>query len=232
MSWDVGAWVIATVNSVLGTLIKTHGTQTFTSNGTFTVPDGVTKILVTACGGGASCNTGSSTYCAAGGQGGACIYKKAFQVTPGQKIPITVGKGGIFEKVTGGVAGNPTVVGNLVTLPGGAIGSTTYSSAPSCTQIDGGGIGGWAGDTYSDATSVSFGSDGLIGKGGHTNLSSKTHGAGGGSLGDGAVPGYSQYSKQLGIPAGPGGGGAYTPWGGTEQEKVKNGGDGIVIIEW
>ena len=54
MSWDVGAWVIDTVNSVLGTLIKTHGTQTFTSDGTFTVPDGVTKILVTAFGAGGS----------------------------------------------------------------------------------------------------------------------------------------------------------------------------------
>ena len=98
MSWDVGAWVIDTVNSVLGTLIKTHGTQTFTSDGTFTVPDGVTKISVTACGGGASCSwvTGVSSNYVAGGQGGACIYKKAFKVTPGQTFPITVGKGGIF----------------------------------------------------------------------------------------------------------------------------------------
>ena len=41
MSWDVGSWVIDTVNSVLGTLIQAHGTQTFTSDGTFTVPSGV-----------------------------------------------------------------------------------------------------------------------------------------------------------------------------------------------
>lgn len=229
MSWDVGAWVIATVNSVLGTLIKTHGTQTFTSNGTFTVPDGVTKILITACGGGASCNRGSNSTQAAGGQGGACIFKKAFKVTPGQKIPITIGKGGIYEAIIGGVAGNPTVIGSLITLPGGACGSTTYSNKPSHTRVDGGGIGGWGGK----ASAGSFGSDGLIGKGGHTNANSEdNYGGGGGSLGDGAVPGYNGYPDGYGIPAGYGGGGAYTPWGGTDQDKVQNGGDGIVIIEW
>lgn len=229
MSWDVGSWVIDTVNSVLGTLIQAHGTQTFTKDGTFTVPSGVTKILITACGGGASCNSGSSSIQAAGGQGGACIFKKAFKVTPGQKIPITIGKGGIYKDTTGGVAGNPTVVGNLVTLPGGARGSTPYSSVPSRTYVDGGGIGGWGGMV----SAGSFGSDGLIGKGGHTTAGSeKTHGGGGGSLGDGAVPGELSFTGCYGIPAGYGGGGAYTPWGGTEQAKVQNGGDGIVIIEW
>lgn len=229
MSWDVGSWVIDTVNSVLSALIQAHGTQTFTEDGTFTVPSGVTKILITACGGGASCNSGSSSIQAAGGQGGACIFKKAFKVTPGQKIPITIGKGGIYKNTTGGVAGNPTVVGNLVTLPGGARGSTSYPSIPSRTYVDGGGIGGWGGM----ASAGSFGSDGLIGKGGHTNANSeKTHGGGGGSLGDGAVPGDSRYTDCYGIPAGYGGGGAYTPYGGTDQDKVQNGGDGIVIIEW
>lgn len=224
MSWEVGAWVISTLKK----LLETHGTQTFTEDGTFIVPDGVTKILITACGGGASCNQGENSTVAAGGQGGACIFKKAFKVTPGQKIPITIGKGGIYKSKIGGVAGNPTVVGNLVTLPGGACGSTPYPSIPSRTHVDGGGIGGWGGL----ASAGSFGSDGLIGKGGHTNTSEKTHGGGGGSLGDGAVPGYNNYSNGYGIPAGYGGGGAYTPYGGTDQDKVKNGGDGIVIIEW
>ena len=229
MSWDVGAWVIATVNSVLGTLIQAHGTQTFTSNGTFTVPAGVTKILVTACGGGASCSSASGSQYAAGGQGGACIYKKAFQVTPGQKIPITVGKGGVYNGDTGGVAGNPTVVGNLVTLPGGAVAHLSYGYIPSRTKVEGGGIGGWGGV----ASAGSFGSDGLIGKGGRTAANSENiYGGGGGSLGDGAVPSDSRYSKCYGVPAGYGGGGAYTTLGGPEQAKVQNGGNGIVIIEW
>ena len=221
--------ILAKVKEAADTGSSSGGVQTFTEDGTFTVPAGVTKILVTACAGGASCSWVSGASYAAGGQGGACIYKKAFQVTPGQEIPITVGKGGIFEAVTGGVAGNPTVVGNLVTLPGGAVSHLSYGYLPSNTKVEGGGIGGWGGV----ASAGSFGSDGLIGKGGHTHANSeKTHGGGGGSLGDGAVPGYNSYSKGYGIPAGYGGGGAYTPWGGTEQEKVQNGGDGIVIIEW
>jgi hypothetical protein len=113
--------ILAKVKEAADTGSSSGGVQTFTEDGTFTVPAGVTKILVTACAGGASCSWVSGASYAAGGQGGACIYKKAFQVTPGQEIPITVGKGGIFEAVTGGVAGNPTVVGNLVTLPGGAV---------------------------------------------------------------------------------------------------------------
>nr|DAU98908.1 MAG TPA: hypothetical protein [Bacteriophage sp.] len=235
----MGIWAAVkyALNSTLGTsdflsldkMIQAHGTQTFTEDGTFTVPVGVTKIWITACGGGASCNRGSSSNAAAGGQGGACIFKKAFKVTPGQKIPITIGRGGIYESTTGGVAGNSTVVGNLVTLPGGARGSTPYASVPSRTHVDGGGIGGWGGV----ASAGSFGSDGLIGKGGHTNaLSENNHGGGGGSLGDGAVPGNLSYTDCYGIPAGYGGGGAYTPYGEPEQEKVRNGGDGIVIIEW
>ena len=223
--------ILAKVKESAESSSSSGGVQTFTEDGTFTVPAGVTKIWVTACGGGASCSwvSGAASKYVAGGQGGACIYKKAFQVTPGQKIPITVGKGGIFERVTGGVAGNPTVVGNLITLPGGAVAHLSYWYMPSTTKVEGGGIGGWGGKE----SAGSFGSDGLIGKGGHTAANSEnTHGGGGGSLGDGAVPGYNNYSDGYGIPAGYGGGGAYTPWGGPEQAKVQNGGNGVVIIEW
>ena len=232
----------AYLNSTVGTsafksldeMLSVHGTQTFTANGTFIVPKGVTKILVTACGGGASCSWTSSSQYVAGGQGGACIYKKAFKVTPGQTIPITVGKGGDYSNVTkiGGKAGNPTVVGTLVTLPGGAAAHTAYCYMPSTTKIDGGGIGGWGGSSAWEGSPATFGSDGLIGKGGHTNTTSVTHGGGGGSLGDGAIPGYKSYTDGYGIPAGYGGGGAYPSGGGTTQAKVANGGDGIVIIEW
>ena len=233
----------AYLNSTIGTsgflpldkMLPAHGTQTFTSDGTFTVPAGVTKILVTACGGGASCSwTSSSSLYVAGGQGGACICKKAFKVTPGQKISITVGKGGDYSNVNtiGGKAGNPTVVGTLVTLPGGAAAHPSYAYIPSTTKIDGGGIGGWGGSDAWEGSPATFGSDGLIGKGGHTNTVSSTHGGGGGSLGDGAIPGFTRYTNGYGIPAGPGGGGAYSGWGGTDQAKVPNGGDGIVIIEW
>lgn len=76
----MGIWAAVkyALNSTLGTsgflsldkMIQAHGTQTFTEDGTFTVPAGVTKILVTACGGGASCSwTSSSSLYVAGGGG-------------------------------------------------------------------------------------------------------------------------------------------------------------------
>ena len=58
----MGIWAAVkyALNSTLGTssflsldkMIQAHGTQTFTEDGTFTVPAGVTKILVTAFGAG------------------------------------------------------------------------------------------------------------------------------------------------------------------------------------
>ena len=61
---SVWAEIKNALNSTLGTsdflsldkMIQAHGTQTFTSDGTFTVPAGVTKILVTAFGAGAGGN--------------------------------------------------------------------------------------------------------------------------------------------------------------------------------
>lgn len=73
----------AYLNSTIGTsgfqsldkmLPAKSGTQTFTENGTFTVPDGVTKILVTAFGG------GGSGYGLGGGQGGNFVIKKRTQL--------------------------------------------------------------------------------------------------------------------------------------------------------
>ena len=113
----------AYLNSTVGTsgfqsldklLFTPHGTQTFTSNGTFTVPAGVTKILVTAFGGGGG---GSG---AAGGGGGERIIKKAYSVTPGTAISIKIGVGG-----TDAVAGGSTVIGSLVTVAGGISGNGT-----------------------------------------------------------------------------------------------------------
>ena len=65
--------ILARVKETAEAGSSSGGVQTFTEDGTFTVPAGVTKILVTACGGGASCNRDESSARAAGGQGGACI---------------------------------------------------------------------------------------------------------------------------------------------------------------
>ena len=214
MSWDVGAWVIGTVNSVLSTLIQAHGTQTFKSDGTFTAPDGVTKILVTACGAGGGGSNGN------GGQGGNRIIKKAYSVTPKTGIRITIGIGG-----KSGNDGGATVIGNLVTLEGG--GSKQFkkhNGALGGTRL--GEIGGYGEDGQDSP--VSYG-----GKGGYNRPTvgddvyrgGRGGGAGFGRGGDGGDGDYNGYSgKDGGIGGGGGGGGRGASNG--------SGGNGIVIIEW
>ena len=215
MSWDVGAWVIDTVNSVLGTLIKTHGTQTFTSDGTFTVPDGVTKILVTAFG------AGGSGYDYNGGQGGDFVIRKAFMVTPNDSLSITVGKGNLNKD------GGATVIGNLITLEGGAKGGgkRNHKGSLSGTSVNGVAVA---------AQNTVFAHGGL--NGARNNSSSGGPGGFGGGAGYGrggsGADGNTEYSvgfkgENGGIGAGGGGGGH-----GSSIGTPGIGGDGIVIIEW
>ena len=129
----MGIWAAVkyALNSTLGTssflsldkMIQAHGTQTFTEDGTFTVPAGVTKILVTAFGAGG----GGGRYDASGGQGGDRVIKKVYSVVSGTVIPITIGKGGAGAKASNGAKGNDggaTVIGNIVTLDGGGGGTS------------------------------------------------------------------------------------------------------------
>jgi len=66
--------------------------QVFTSNGTFTVPSGVTKVKVTVVGGGAGGSSGSGNA-GAGGGGGTAI-KIISGLTPAGTVSVTVGSGG------------------------------------------------------------------------------------------------------------------------------------------
>lgn len=189
------------------------GTQTFTEDGTFTVPAGVTKILVTAFG------AGGGGYNNAGGGGGERIIKKAYSVTPGTAISIKIGVGG-----TNGVAGGSTVIGSLVTLAGGISGKDT---APNNYK---GAVGGRGGENGQD-TFMAYG-----GKSGKGSSNSSIKGGGGGGAGydnGGNGASYADYSSKGwdgGIGAG-GGGGGYGLYPERYGEGGK-GGDGIVIIEW
>jgi hypothetical protein len=68
----------------------TTGQQTFTSNGTFTIPSGVTAVTVTVVGGGGGGNNTSSS----GGGGGGAAIKLLTGLTPGNTLSVTVGGGG------------------------------------------------------------------------------------------------------------------------------------------
>ena len=243
----MGIWAAVkyALNSTLGTssflsldkMIQAHGTQTFTSDGTFTVPDGVHKILITAAAGGQAGNIGrnlgnsSKVYFGGlGGNGGDCILKKTFNVTPRQKISITVGKGG----AKAGEIGTATVIGSLVTLAGG---NNTNNGSN-----NGGGTGGKGGVFWSGGGDILLpvpGQDGLLGSGGgiatigiNSGSGNAYGGGGGGSIGNGGNGGVSGVlAENVGMNGTMGGGG-----GGAHIEgysaTVGKGGDGIVIIEW
>lgn len=220
MSWDVGSWVIDTVNSVLSALIQAHGTQTFTANGTFTVPAGVTKILVTAFGGGG----GGALYY--GGQGGDRIIKKVYSVVPGTAISITIGKGGA-SKADGGA----TVIGNLVTLAGGGKGGSPKSHS-----------GSPGGDASTSGRDSPMANGGYRGASSYSTMNDRTYSGGGGGgggygrggeggRGEGSGGSYAGDGMAGGIGAGGGGGGDSNSGGRYDGDGGK-GGDGIVIIEW
>lgn len=208
------------------------GKKTFTKSGTFTVPDSVTNIRVTAAAGG-----GGGCYNYYGGGGGACIVNQYFDVTPGEVIEITVGKGGAGGSrgdsgVIDPIAGSPTVVGNLITLPGGGV-SDGNSSA-----YDVGGVGGSPGGGNGGA-SFCAGEDGAVGKGGESPASAEytSGGGGGGSYGNGGDGGHdadpydaSACPGKNGIYGGGGGAGWYRDY--RNYSNGGNGGDGIVIISW
>lgn len=107
-----------------------EGTQLYTSAGsyTWTVPDGISKVLVTASAGGGGGagdvdqGRGSIVYAGGnGGRGGNC-YKYEVSVTAGEEISIIIGAGGGGTEhnshATAG-SGGTTKFGNAITLSGG-----------------------------------------------------------------------------------------------------------------
>lgn len=225
------------------------GVETFTESGTFIVPEGVTKIWVTACGGGAGGNGGiymynDESYGGSGGQGGSCIIREPFHVTPGQSIPITIGEGGAAGGVCGentwgnrGSAGGSTVIGDLITLPGGAaVYSRLSPNEIARRKLIGSGRGGKGAYASSSKTlSAENGEDGVRGIGGYIDFDPQSHtcgGGGGGSYGNGAVGASYTYGDATVAGYGGGGGGGNTTSASGRRYLPSDGGSGIAIIEW
>ena len=75
--------------------------QVFNSSGSFTVPDGVTKIMAELWGGGGG-GGGCLSYYGGGGAGGGGYGKGSVSVTPSSTVSITVGTGGEGGENSGG----------------------------------------------------------------------------------------------------------------------------------
>lgn len=115
----------------------------FTSNGTFVVPEGVTKIYVTGCGGGGGgCASGSG---ANGSSGGATSLGSLITLNGGGgAINTGSGVGGTAggAGATPGVVGNPNIGGSsMFGIPG------KYTTTSNMTVASGYGAGGCGSET-------------------------------------------------------------------------------------
>lgn len=121
-----------------------------TGSGTYHVPDGVTRLYVTAVGGGGGgggsyASSGDSTHAGGGGGAGAIALRVAVIVTPGQAIAYTAGaagSGGAAYLSVRGQSGGNTQFGRVVVgggvggEGGGPIGSPTAGSPGAAGEVD------------------------------------------------------------------------------------------------
>ena len=177
--------------------------QVFDASGNYTVPPGVTKIMIEIWGGGGA-GGGTSGSGIGGSGGGAGAYgKEIFGVNAGNNIVVSVGAGGSGVVDANGTSGGGSSSNALITASGGTGG----------LRGNGGGGGGNSsaafniiGGTGSNGSNANFpGSGGSAGQGG-------SGAPGGGNAG-----------------TSPGGGGSGT---GIDGTAGGNGANGRVVIWW
>jgi hypothetical protein len=211
-----GNWICTNYALVSGSSIsaagKTLQSQTFNTSGTFTVPVGITEILVSGCGGGANGLQGSSGFGGgAGGASGCFVYRQTLTVTSGESVTVVIGA----------VGGGTTSVGTINIL-----GASTLIGIAPFTRGMAGGAGGetGAGPGAGESTQQFAG-------GAAAPATSTLLGGGGGGAGPYGVGGAGNvgtgYAAAANTGAGGGGGGGY---GGNYYGG--NGGSGKVVIEW
>ena len=217
-------------DSTFSTITDATGQQLFTSNGTFTVPSGVTSIAIVCIGaGGGGGGSDQDDELGGGGGGGALAYVNNITTTPGQSLTVTVGTGGNNggSKQDGSAGGNSSVVLGGTTLcsagggQGGAIVDNGGAGGAGGTVITGtGGSGGSGGNAINGTTGNGGGgggAGGYSGNGGNgvANNSTATGGNGAGgaaggagrNAGGGGVDVLGEGTSGTGGAAGDGGGG-------------------------
>lgn len=227
------------VNSAIAHLgISVRGIQTFTSSGSFTVPDGVTTLYLSGCaggggggGGGGNPTTGSSGGGGGGGGAGNIAINQSVTVVPGQTYTVTIGARGNGGANSGsgssdgknGTGGGTTSFGSLLTLSGGGAGLGGVSGGnPSPGGGFGGAPGGSDGGDGNFTTAVATGNGG-VGASGPFGVN--------GGRGRSGTPGRSGYAATGYGTGGGGGGGSYGSGGGIGAAGG-NGSPGILIVRW
>jgi hypothetical protein len=185
--------------------------EVFTSNGTFTAPDGITEVFVSACGAGGGGGGGSGPTPGGGGGGGAYVLRQRVKVTPSSGYTATIGAAGAAGASNGD----------------GGLGGTTTFAGDNKTVSCNGGAGGLRGETGGGGSAGGTSSGSLAGAGGLIPTSvggaGVTQGAGGSTwCGVGGAHNASPTD-------GHGGGGG----GGLAAGDVGNAGAaGYVLVEW
>jgi len=176
------------------------GNSALTANGTFTVPNGCTSLVIKAWGGGGGGGANNAVESGHGGAGG-YAYTNALAVTPGDTFDVVIGLGG-----EPGKCGNPPDGG------GGAHAGGNGGQAAAGAPGSGAGVGGAGG------AGVNAGGAGKYGGGGGGGMAAAAQRGGGGG-------GSTQVTQNSGptviLIAGGGGGG-----GGGSNAGVDLGGDG------
>lgn len=211
--WDGTKWVRFTTGTSTSTSGFTHF-QVFDANATFTVPAGITQVMIEAWGAGGGGGYSDNSNPKPGGGGGG-YGKIVANVAPGDVLTVTVGTagtGGAFAPSDGTSGGTSKVVNpasqTLITANGGG-GSAA------------GGTGGTA-TSFGTTSVVPYSMTYIGGDSYYSNLS------GGSAAGANAAGGGGQGASRFGTSAGkaPGGGGKAGNSGATD------GGKGRVIIWW
>jgi hypothetical protein len=228
--------------------------QVFTSSGTFTVPDGVTAVKVTVCGGGGGGGAGYTTSATGvsgvggGGGGGGFAIDFVTGLTPGGTVTVTVGAAGAAGSAGSGGAGGTSSFGAYVSATGGGGGAgavnvnTNAGGAGGSTSGAAWGINGGAG--------LAAAGNLMSGAGGATRLSQATNAAyyfyscsvnslaGYTSIpttspeGTGGKGSSVRGTVYAGTGYGSGGGGGIENASGTGNYPGGAGTQGFVIVEW
>jgi hypothetical protein len=196
------------------------GFQVFTANGTFTIPTGVSRVMIEMWGGGGGGGASSGGVGNGGDGGGSGAYAKSlFTVTA--NITVTIGTGGAGGASPGGNGGAGTASsvsgGAVLTAGGGSGGKGNDANA----LITAGGV----------PTATSASCLGINGYPGAGQLGGATGGAGGNAPAGGAGGQANGTPGNAGsIPGGGGGGASQTNAGGASPGGA--GAAGLVIIWW
>lgn len=209
-------------------------TQTFTTNGNFIVPAGVTSVTVECWGGGGAGGAASGSFGTTFGGGGAggSYTKTIVSVSPGASIPVVVGIGGVGGSGDGGNGGTSTFGSPvLASATGGNGGKSSSNGGGGGTPTSGtfsGGSGSAGSGSGSGAGGGGAGS-GPLGTGG--DASGTTGGTGGnGGGGNGAAGRTTSGNGNSATTLGGGGGGAFVSL--DFSHTGGNGFRGQVIISW